>query len=269
MIPRWHSLGEMIARYLHRFDERSKRVVAGLRPFLDRALPWWITGWLCFSLLKVVRSPSPIYTFVDFAAAFLPYTLIALAPTVALRLAERAFPAGEDRWAPRRRIALAGRWRPLDRADARRHPLFGPTGIMASLLVGLLLNVVLRSGEFLLAMPAMSAMAPDWARTLFLVMAFENMAMNFLYIVCFVMALRAVPMFPRMLVLTWLMDIGLQLTSAHVVHTQPALPPDVAQAMLALLQGNVTKVLVSVFIWLPYLLVSERVNVTYRSRVST
>jgi hypothetical protein len=35
----------------------------------------------------------------------------------------------------------------------------------------------------------------------------------------------------------------------------------------AFLAGNIKKVLISVMIWLPYLLVSNRVNVTFRQRV--
>jgi len=45
-------------------------------------------------------------------------------------------------------------------------------------------------------------------------------------------------------------------------------PAAVAAALQHLLHGNVTKVLISATFWLPYLLLSERVNVTYRSRVS-
>ena len=45
------------------------------------------------------------------------------------------------------------------------------------------------------------------------------------------------------------------------------LPPKVADALQALLQGNVKKVFISVCLWLPYLLMSKRVNVTFRHRV--
>jgi len=39
------------------------------------------------------------------------------------------------------------------------------------------------------------------------------------------------------------------------------LPP-----LQALVEGNMTKVAISALIWLPYLLLSERVNITYRHR---
>jgi len=41
----------------------------------------------------------------------------------------------------------------------------------------------------------------------------------------------------------------------------------VASALHSLLDGNVKKVLISMGLWLPYLLLSTRVNVTYRHRV--
>ena len=41
-----------------------------------------------------------------------------------------------------------------------------------------------------------------------------------------------------------------------------------ADALTTMLTGNVKKTLISVALWLPYLLLSTRVNVTYRHRVS-
>jgi hypothetical protein len=41
----------------------------------------------------------------------------------------------------------------------------------------------------------------------------------------------------------------------------------VANAVHTLLIGNVKKVLISIGLWLPYLLLSTRVNVTFRQRV--
>ena len=56
-------------------------------------------------------------------------------------------------------------------------------------------------------------------------------------------------------------------TVAELVAGTPDLPGEVAVALQALLGGNVQKVLISIGIWLPYLLLSKRVNVTYRHRV--
>src|SRR3712207_7871645 len=50
------------------------------------------------------------------------------------------------------------------------------------------------------------------------------------------------------------LDLAMQLTIAEMVTAVPGLPQPVAGALHALLDGNVTKVLISVGIWLPYLL---------------
>ena len=44
-------------------------------------------------------------------------------------------------------------------------------------------------------------------------------------------------------------------------------PADVANALQSLLEGNIKKVLISGLVWLPYLILSDRVNVTFRQRV--
>jgi hypothetical protein len=80
------------------------------------------------------------------------------------------------------------------------------------------------------------------------------------------MALRSVPLFPRMLLFAWMMDISLQVAIAQHVTANGDLPRTVAFALEGLLKSNVTKVLISAGLWIPYLLLSDRVNVTYRSR---
>jgi hypothetical protein len=45
------------------------------------------------------------------------------------------------------------------------------------------------------------------------------------------------------------------------------LPPRVVTALEPLLSGNLQKVLISVGLWAPYLLLSKRVNLTFRHRV--
>jgi hypothetical protein len=82
-----------------------------------------------------------------------------------------------------------------------------------------------------------------------------------------VAALRRVPLFPRLLAAVWAADLAMQLFTAELVTRAGHLPPAVAGSLQSLLEGNVKKVLVSIAIWLPYLLLSRRVNVTYRSRV--
>jgi hypothetical protein len=109
--------------------------------------------------------------------------------------------------------------------------------------------------------------APAWAQSLMIAMTLDVVVMNFFYMVCFVMALRAVPLFPRMLLFAWLADISLQLAIAQWVSAAPGLPGQVSAGLHGLLMGNLQKVLISAFVWLPYLMLSDRVNVTFRQRV--
>jgi hypothetical protein len=45
------------------------------------------------------------------------------------------------------------------------------------------------------------------------------------------------------------------------------LPLNVVEALSTLLDGNVKKVLISAALWVPYLLLSTRVNLTFRHRL--
>jgi len=75
-----------------------------------------------------------------------------------------------------------------------------------------------------------------------------------------------VPLFPRLLVAIWGVDLAMQLGIAQVMSQMPDLPRGVAAGLGAVLDGNIKKVLISAALWAPYLLLSRRVNLTYRSR---
>jgi len=246
---------------------RSRWLVAALDVRMELLIPAWIAVFTLAAIPRMAFALTPVRSAIDLIQIVLPYALIALAPILGYRLAAGSFPKGLVSRQPVFRIAKLGNWQTVDPLSARQHPEFGPWGFMASLLVGLMLNVPVRSFEFLLSVPAMNHYAPQWGETLFRVMAFDVIAMNFLYMVCFVMALRSFPLFPRMLALTWAFDLFSQLGIARAVAASPHLPPVVAQSLQDLLMSNVQKVLISVFVWLPYLLLSNRVNVTYRSRL--
>ncbi|MEO0057670.1 MAG: hypothetical protein RIT17_1127, partial [Pseudomonadota bacterium] len=191
-----------------------------------------------------------------------------LAPIAGYMLARSAYGGSRAREPLMFHFAMVGKWQRITPDQASAHPLFGPFGFVASLLIGLILNVAVRSGEFFLAVPAISTNAPDWASALFLVMALEVIVMNFFYMVAFVMALRNIPLFPRMLLFVWMIDIMMQLAMAQQLGQIASLPPALTAPLVALLEGNLTKVAISIAIWLPYMLLSDRVNVTYRSRVT-
>jgi hypothetical protein len=182
-------------------------------------------------------------------------------------LALRWFSDGDRMPQPTTRLAIVGKWRRVSRDEATRHPLYGTSGIMVSLLVGMLLNVPVRALEYLAAMPALSGPMPAWVTTLHLAMTLDVVLLSSLYTIGFVAALRRVPLFPRFLVAVWAIDVVMQLGIAAAVAGTEGLPPRVATALQMLLDGNVKKVLISVALWMPYLLMSKRVNVTYRHRV--
>ncbi|MBH0112565.1 DUF2569 domain-containing protein [Novosphingobium sp. YJ-S2-02] len=263
----WPRLATVLTAMRHGFLERSRalanRLDTGIAPLLDG----WIALVALVTLAKVaLAGPQAGGIGASLAMAF-PFLLAAMAPVLGYRIAAAAFPRGTMYAQPRLRLARYGLWRDLDALGARNHRYFGPAGILVSLIAGILLNVPFRTGEFLLAMPAMPVDAPQWASTMLFAMTFDLVVMNFLYMVCFVMALRAVPWFPRMLGAAWLIDICMQLSIAHEVANAPHLPEAVIAPLLEMLDGNLHKVLISIGLWLPYLILSERVNVTYRHRV--
>jgi len=135
-----------------------------------------------------------------------------------------------------------------------------------SLLVGMMLNVPVRATEYLVAMPPIPADAPHWLSVLHFAMTLDAVLFSSLYMIAFVAALRRAPLFPRLLLAIWLGDLAMQLVTAQMVSTTN-LPAGVAAALHTMLTGNVKKVLISMALWLPYLLLSTRVNVTYRHRV--
>ncbi len=244
---------------------RSVWIVAQFDRRMEPIIVIWLTLFMAAATLRLaaLRTFDGLH---DFLQSLLPYALIAISPVLAYRLAVAAFPLGKAMARPSLHFSRVGKWLRLDVLAVRQHRMFGPVGILASLILGLLLNVVFRSFEFLLAVPAMNSDAPAWGMAVFRVMAIDVIAMNAIYTICFVMALRSIPMFPKMLGLAWMLDITFQLMIANYVSQVPQLPREVALALSQLLQGNITKVLISAGVWLPYLLLSDRVNVTYRMR---
>lgn len=258
----------IMAGFGARLYQKSIAAVALLEGNLSRIMLGWVAFVTFAGVLRTVFAVSPIDSGVSFLQTIMPYILLGAAPIAAYWLANQAFPRGALMQQPEIRLARYGKWQPVNVLSARQHPMFGPVGIMASLLIGMLLNVPVRSLEFLAAVPAMNGNAPLWGQVLLAAMTADVVMMNFLYVMCFVAALRCAPWFPRLLVVTWGLDITSQLAMAQIVGSVTGLPHSVGSAMGTLLSGNVQKVLISVAIWLPYLLLSDRVNLTYRARLT-
>lgn len=244
------------------------RRAAALHESLERNLPLLMAGWvvlaLCGGALRIVN--DPVGSNGAGIATFAPYILMMAAPLVSLALAMHWFADGDRMPQPDWRIARVGRWRAVPLAEARDHRLYGTTGIMVSLLIGMLMNVPVRAAEYLVSVPAILADVPEWLATLHFLMTVDVVLMPSLYVIAFVAALKRVPLFPRLLATIWLADMTMQLVILDQVMATD-LPPQVGAALETLLNANIKKVMISVGLWAPYLLLSKRVNITYRHRV--
>ncbi len=255
----------MIHALTQRLHARSAAMLLSMEARLDRIMLAWLSVAAAASAVRIDTSPMDLGN--ASLATIAPYVLLVLAPVISMLLALRWFAGGASLPQPATRLARVGRWRTISRAQARRHPLFGASGMMLSLLVGMLLNVPVRAVEYLAALPALSGAVPNWLSTLHALMTIDVVLLCSLYVIAFVAALRRVPHFPRLLAAIWVIDLTMQMMIAQIVVRAPDLPIAVAQDLRSLLEGNIAKVLVSVALWLPYLLLSQRVNVTYRQRI--
>ncbi len=255
-----------ITCYLAALQRRSEAIPPALHRHAGTIATLWMAAFLFASIPKILFPAVQARGLADVLAILLPYLLIAYAPVAGYRLATRCFADGALLNQLAFRLSFYGKWRRVSPLEASESPAYGPAGLMASMLIGLLLNVVLRSFEFLLAVPALGSQAPGWGQSLFQLMAADVAVMSFFYMVCFVMALRNVPLFPRMLVFVWALDIAVQVLIAAKLGTIGGLPMPVAKSLEQLIDGNIQKVLISMLVWLPYLILSERVNITYRQR---
>jgi hypothetical protein len=253
---------------LDAISQRLQSKSAALLLSIEASLPRLMTGWLVVAILasalRIATSPLRTAPELD---TLMPYLLLVTGPLVSMGLALHWFRDGHLQPQPDTRLARIGRWRTVSRVEAEQHPLYGSSGIMVSLLVGMLLNVPVRALEYLAAIPALSGSVPAWLSTLHLMMTLDVVLLSSLYTIAFVAALRRVPLFPRLLAAIWAIDLAMQLGIAAVVAGTDGLPPRVAEALRDLLDGNAKKVLISTGLWLPYLLLSKRVNITYRHRV--
>ena len=254
-------------RLASRLLEKSRSIISVLEGRMERVIVIWMATIIVLGSLKIALSTLQFASSLAVLKAMVPYLAIALAPVLGYRVATGSFPRNSLLSQPAIRLCRYGSWAHVDPIDAQKHSFYGSVGFMASLVIGILMNVPLRAIEFALSVPAMAPQAPSWAHALMCAMAVDVIVMSFFYIICFVMALRAVPMFPRMIVFVWCVDIGSQMIIAQYLAIQPGLPADVGRNLHALLEGNIQKTLISACIWFPYLIVSARVNITFRNRI--
>lgn len=253
---------------LQAVSERMRARSATLLVALDNRLHSILQLWLLLAgLAAAARIGFSVALPIAGPSTFASYLLVVVAPAASTLLALGWFAGGSSQPQPVTRLARIGRWKGVSCIEAQRHPLYGTSGIMVSLLIGMMLNVPVRALEYLAAMPPLPATTPSWLSTLHFAMTLDVVVFGSLYMIAFVAALRRVPLFPRLLVAIWLGDLAMQLVVANMVVGAGGLPSSVASSLQILLEGNVKKVLISMALWLPYLLLSTRVNVTYRQRI--
>ena len=253
-----------------RISDRLHAKAAAVRIQLETRLDRILQAWLLLAGLACAANIATSKSFGPFGVeTLMPYLLLILAPFASIVVALRWFADGDNQSQPRIRLARVGRWKSLSNSEAAAHPLYGAGGIMVSLAVGMLINIPFRALEYLGSMPALTGEVPAWLTVLHGLMTFDVVLMSSLYAIAFVAAIRHVPLFPRLLVMIWGFDLLMQVATAQIVSGTPGLPADVAAALQSLLEGNAKKVLISIGLWLPYLLLSKRVNVTYRRRIAS
>jgi hypothetical protein len=255
----------MFDRLTNRMNVKTVALLATLETRLDRIL----IGWLL--LAGTIATARMVFSGIEVpiagTATVGSYMLLIVAPFVSTLLAMRWFADGHLLPQPSTRLARLGRWRTVGMGEMQAHPLYGAKGIMVSLLVGMMLNVPLRAAEYFAAMPPLPQVAPAWLSALHFAMTLDAALFSSLYMIAFVAALRRVPLFPRLLVAIWIGDLTMQLITAKLVVAAGPIPASVTPLLTVLLEANTQKVLISMALWLPYLLLSQRVNVTYRQRV--
>ena len=268
-----NALGLAVAARLRSYAPQLYAKSVSVTRFLETHMALVGLAWLLMagslSAWRLLNPAAPVHKFGDIQLDVVAYAIVVSAPVLGFLVAVMASRSTMLALPASLQFALWKRWHPLAPQEARTRHNFGAFGFLASLLVGLLLNVVIRTLEFIAAVPAMGAHAPAWGRTLFNLMAVDVALTGFFYMVAFVMALRTLPLFPRMLGFVWLLDITMQLYIARQIGRIADAPDFVVGPLGDLLHGNIMKVLISMLVWLPYLLLSERVNITYRHRTET
>lgn len=240
----------MFPRIHQRLHSRSAALLLTLERGLPRIGAIWLILIIGASALRLATSP---FDGLPAWSSILSFALLALAPIASALLALGWFDEARDA----RRVPRA----------IRRHPLYGPGGMMVSLLVGLLINIPLRAGEYLVAMPALGGSVPPWLATLHFALTLDVVLFTSLYMIAFVAALKRSVIFPPLLMLIWLADVAMQIGIGQAVAVAGGLPPAVDIALQRLLDGNLLKVLISAALWVPYLLLSSRVAITYRHQL--
>jgi hypothetical protein len=248
------------------FVSRTRRIASGLGVRMEGIIGAWAGLLLLATALKIAFAPTTPQSLAEGLAMGLPFLLLGAAPVIGYRAASAWAARNPAPQQPSIRLARFGAWRSASDIDRRRGSIAGPTGFLVSLMVGLLVNVPVRSLKFLAIVPAVTTADPYWSKVLVLTFTLHAAATNFLYMVCFVMALRTMPLFPRVLLFAWLADLASQGLMASTIGST-GLPAELAGPLVDSLKENLAAVLIAMVLWIPYLIVSDQVNLLFRNRV--
>lgn len=240
----------------------GKRSFLGwIRVNQDRFCVAWLLVAALLSLVRALGSPASPLLY-----AVLLFAVLSL-PVPAFRWGISLFPSGS---LPAQSLSSVGarKWSRLDPLEWHQLRRFDNDMIFSMMVCGLLLNIPVRALEFVAAMPFPIVNAPGWYLALFPLMLLDLAVLTTCYAALSGIALSGTPAFPRLLIAVWLLDISAQLGIAAATAYIPGLPEKVMLLLIDLLHGNINKVAISVAIWLPYLLFSQRINLTFRGRLA-
>src|SRR4051794_30860457 len=161
----------MITAVRNRIQARSDALLLSIDNGLDNILKYWLLVAGLLSALRILSAPHDVAH--ASLATFASYMLVVVAPFASTLLALRWFSRGHLQPQPATRLARAGAWQRVSRGEAARHPQYGASGIMVSLVMGMMLNVPVRAAEYLAAMPPMPAAVPHWASVLHFAMTLD------------------------------------------------------------------------------------------------
>lgn len=248
----------------------SRRAGQFIEANIRRLMALWVAltalGGLAKILQLVGRHPRAA-SLEQLAPLGLGYGLAAIAPVIGYLLVQKCFPRGRVHPQPKIRLARLGRWSDLDPQQVIGRQGAGLSGLNVSVVAGLLLCLVMRLGEYYLAVPAIPAAVSGWAATFYWMMTLDLAFLAFLYSVAIAMALNSAPLFPRMLAYAWFCDVLMQLAIARAMVNAGPLPAEIVAPLQAFLVINIKKVMISASLWLPYLLLSANINATFRHRI--
>ena len=216
----------MISAVSHRLHAKSAALLLSIEGSLARIMTGWFVTAMLASVLRIAVSPRHA---APEAATLLPYLLLVTAPLISMGLALHWFRDGERLPQPVTRLAAsaAGGGRPAKQHapsalwHQRHHGLVA--GRHAAQRAGPRAGISGRNPSIqrIRARMAVDAASDDDTRRRYPVAASIRSLSS--------RRLRRVPLFPRLLVAIWAIDIAMQLGIACAVAGTEGLPPGVAE----------------------------------------